>query len=131
MQLPRCAFPVELQLSFVTPPDYARFLEAVRPLRRIWSLRRGEKWALLRDARELDVMPIWPSREESFQCARRWWPGLEPAPITISRFVDDWLNGRLAQATRVGVAIASPLEGILVDQYRIWIDLIETVDTLP
>ena len=131
MRHPPCSFNREVHLLSDAPDAYRQFLAAVKPSVRIWSLRARCEWLLLRDGRELLVIPIWATHDEAQACATHWWPEAKPASISISRLVDDWLNGRLDGTARVGIAIESPLQGILVEQHRMWVDLIETVDYLP
>ncbi len=127
-----CSFTREVTLAtFFPPPEYVAFLEGIRDKRRVYSIRERGMWVTLADSKGRPVCPIWLSRDGARECVARSWPGLTIAPVAISRLVDEWLNGWLPREARAAVAVVSAAEGVLAEQHRLWVNLIEEVDYLP
>jgi hypothetical protein len=129
---PVCSFSGEVSLdTFPAPADYAAFLRAISQLECVWVPRRDSGWVLFSDKSGLAVLPIWLSHRDAYGYTSRWQRSLEHAPISLSDFIEEWLNGWLPDEARIAVAITSPYEGILVTQHRLWADLCATVEFLP
>lgn len=75
---------------------YERFVKQVADWEEAWGLFKNG-WALAaRDANEIRVFPLWPSKEYAKACAKGSWEGFEPKSIAL----DDLLNVLLPKLRR-------------------------------
>lgn len=80
---------------------YDCFIEKVCELGVVWGLY-DEGWAAGK-VDGVDVIPVWPERELAAACATDGWAGLAPKEIALRDFLDKWIPGASADATRFAV----------------------------
>ncbi len=104
---------------------YDHFIKRVADWGTVWSLGTAEEWALLGDAEEREVVPVWPHERYAEACASGDWAGHHPRSIPLVEWLDAWLPGIARDGRRVAVFPTPSCKGIVVTADRLQADLEE------
>jgi hypothetical protein len=106
---------------------YEYCIKKVADESKIWGLKQGGLWALMKDDTGRQVMPVWPHRNYASLCAVGAWDGYTPDWIEIDKWISRWLPGLDKDGRLVAVFSVPEGYGVVVDPQKMKLDLSEEI----
>jgi len=104
---------------------YEHFVKRVADWETVWSLGTANGWALLGDAEEREVVPIWPHERYAALCASGEWVNDRPRSIPLAEWLDAWLPGIARDDRLISVFPTPDSKGLVVTAEQLKADLEE------
>jgi hypothetical protein len=107
---------------------YEYFVKRVASWEQVWSLKNDSGWVLAGDAKDRQVVPIWPHQAYANACATGEWSDSWPAPIDLQSWLTKWIPGLVRDARLVAVFPVPTDGGAVVTPERLQDDLEEELE---
>ena len=106
---------------------YQYLVSRIADWEEVWSVAKGNGWAIMCDDHRLELIPMWPSRAFASACCCNEWQDYAPRAIKLDTWLQKWLPGFSQEGRSIAVFPLPDDQGIIVSPDKLKSDLLEEI----